>query len=99
MAIAARRVAPHEGEMSELVARVELDHRLPTTIEAQQVEIAETELFAALLGPRLVPVVGQQLTAVHRKRLVGSGDIIFDESPAGEVFKALDINGRVAIGA
>jgi hypothetical protein len=99
MAIAVRRVASHEGEMSELVARVELDHRLPATIEAQQVEIAQTELLAALLRPRLVPVVGQQLTAVHRQRLTGGGDILIDQSRAGEVLKPLDVDGRVGIGA
>ena len=43
---------------------VELDHRLPPTVEAQQVEVAQAELLAPLLGPGLVAV----LRAAARRR-------------------------------
>src|SRR5688500_1728200 len=55
--IAVGRVAAHESEMRELVTRVELDHCVPPTIEAQQVEMAQTQLFAPLFGPRFVAVL------------------------------------------
>ena len=98
VAIAVRRVATHECEMGELVARVELDHRLPLTVEAQQVEMAEPQLLAALLGPRLVAVLRQQLAAVHRERLAGRVPVLVDEGAAGEILELHDVDGRVGVG-
>ena len=56
MAVTGLCVPTHERDVSPLVARVELDDGLPSTVEAQQVEVAEAELLSPLLRPGLVAI-------------------------------------------
>ena len=96
--VAVGRVPPHQGEVGALVARVELGHRLPPAVQAQQVQVALAELLAAGLGPLLVPVRGQQLAAVQRERLAGRRGIPGGERPAGQVLELDRVHGHAAAG-
>jgi hypothetical protein len=64
VAIAVGCVAAHEGEMGEFVAVIELDELLPAIVEAQQIEVAQPELLAALLPPTVRSGRG---AAAHRR--------------------------------
>ena len=99
VAVAVGGVPAHQREVGDLVAGVELDDRLPAAVEAQQVEVAEAELLAALLGPRLVAVLGQQLAAVQRERLAGRGDVLVGQRAAGELLEPNDVDVDVGVGA
>ena len=81
---ACRRI---EREVRDLVARVELDHRLPPAVEAQQVEVAQAQLLAPLLGPLLVAVLGQQLAAVEGERCARGSDVVVGQRPPGELLE------------
>ena len=55
---------------------IEIDDRLPPTVEPEKVEVPEPELLATILGPGLVAVLRQQLAAVQHERLTGRSQIV-----------------------
>src|SRR3954471_14576871 len=84
MAVATRGVAPHHRDVRGFVARIDLENVLPATRQPQQVEMPELELLPPLLGPDLVPVLGQQLTAIQRQRFSGGGSVVLRDRAASE---------------
>ena len=80
--VTASGVPPHQSQMCDLVARVQVDDGVPAVIQAQQVEVAESQLLAPFLGPRVVAVLREKLPGVELERLTGHGDVVVEESPA-----------------
>ena len=99
VAVAVGGVPSHEREMGDLVARVELDDGLPLTVESQEVEMVEAQLLATLLRPVLVPVVGQQLPAVHGERGARCGDVGVGERAPGEGLELHHVDRGLGLGA
>ncbi len=85
--------------MRDLVTRVELDDRLPLAVESQEVEMVKAQLLAPLLRPILVPVVGQQLSAVHGERGSRRGDVGVGERPSGEALELHHVDHGLGLGA
>ncbi len=98
VAIALGRVSVHERQMGPLVARIELDHGVPTAVEAQQVQVAEPQLLAAIVGPRVVAIFGQEVAAVEGEGLAGGGDVVVGQGLAGQVVELDDVDAHLRVG-
>ena len=98
MAVAIGRGAAHEGEVGELVDRLELDNGLPPLEQAQQIEVAQAHHLATGLRPRLVEVVGQEVTPVDVERVLCCDRVAIGERPRGERVEPVDVHRDLDVG-